>query len=92
MKKTNFYYRVTTKIQLNFSLMVEMNVKIFGKNALKIMDFFVVRPYKICPEKRHEYYRVEVHFDTVEKHKSKLSNLFGKIMSSVKMFKGNSLI
>lgn len=66
-----------------------MNVKIFGKNVLKIMDFFVVQPYKICPEKKHEYYHAEVHFDIVEKHKNKLLNLYEKIMLNVKIFKGN---
>jgi len=34
--------RVIIKIQLNFILIHEMNVKIFGKNVLNIMLFFVV--------------------------------------------------
>jgi len=37
-----FFSRDIIKIQLNFILIPEMNVKIFGKNVLNIMRFSVV--------------------------------------------------
>jgi hypothetical protein len=39
--------RVIIKIQSNFILIHVMNVKIFGKNVLNIMHFFVVFQFNI---------------------------------------------
>jgi len=50
-----FIQRVIIKIQSNFILIHVMNVKIFGKNVLNIMRFFVVFLFKIHNVRKVNY-------------------------------------
>src|SRR5579871_4914429 len=60
-----------------------MNVKIFGKNVLNIMLFFVVLLFNVHNVQKVNYYHMVHHFDIMVEHKKKLLNMHVKIILKI---------
>ena len=84
-------FRVITKTLWSSTLILEMNVKISGRNALNIMHSFDVFPFNVHNVRKVNYYLVVRPFDIMAEHRKKSLNMLENITWKIEHFLGKNL-